>query len=80
MWHQWKGAEFLQLGCYEKLEMYGPPQNLSPNSILLHLHWKYHFKKCGTRYFRQCEDGSVQVAPVLHTLANIYVPSVVMLC
>ena len=52
--------------------MYGTPQKLPPNSILLRPHWQYHVKRCGTRRSRQCADGSVCAEPALHALADTY--------
>merc|ERR1712032_1455642 len=57
---------------YDKLQMYGEPTRLPPDSVFLHPHWQYHVKHSGTRWSCQCAGVSKKSAPILHVLADSY--------
>lgn len=67
--HLTRGTSF---NFYQKLKMYGEPQSLPPNVILLWSQRQYHIKEDGTCHFCQCVNSSKQAAPILHMLTNSY--------
>jgi hypothetical protein len=71
-WPEWETGERKQLDQFHALQMYGAPVRRPPDAIVLRQHWQYQIKRDGTRRARNCCDGSIRAAPVLHKVAQTY--------
>jgi len=69
---QWRAGEHKQLDHFHDLKMHSEPVKRPPSAIVLRPHWQHSIKHDGTRRSRNCCDGSLRSAPLLHGIASTH--------